>query len=639
MRLETLFERCKCISFDIFDTLVNRDVARPGDIFKICEREYGRRYGSSGIDGFSAAREECERRLRKSQGREVTLCQIYAEIEKMSDGDVAGRYRELEVQAEIDLSAANPRGRRIYERARRTGKRIIITTDMYLDRDAIEKILWKNGYGGYGAIYLSSELGLTKNKGDIYPFILEREGIGPSELLHIGDNPKSDILRARMNGIRAWRIGDSGRRWSAGAAGRKGGNAIFSGAMESFLENRKPLFSGAEERAAGYACLGPMLYGFLEWVDAQCALEGVERILFFSRDGYLMEKMYKRMRRRCNAEFSYFYASRRALQVASLHIDPSYDAMVDAMAFPRVADVAWLLNSWGLDASRHHREIERARLSPTSEIRREEIPGHSGLRELFGLLRDDIVENSKRECGAFLSYLREEGCAGRVAIVDIGWNGTMQRAFERIAGHFHLDVAVTGFYLGIVPSAKNQLEYDMRGYLFQKGKNEDLFLRCRYITCMMEAFLVAPHGSLRRYRAEGDGTAGVELEEFEYQGSALYGTIRELQGAAMAFADDFSEKSGYFSNSEIAYSENIMEHFLRPRARVVDFWRGFQMWDGKWVDFVKCGDGGRLRYLFHPRRFIEDFISSSWKIGFLKYVFRLPLPYDKWLVLVRKIYE
>ena len=54
------------VAFDVFDTLIKRDVAVPTGLFRLMG------------DDFYAARIRAEREARAAQSREVTLAEIYA---------------------------------------------------------------------------------------------------------------------------------------------------------------------------------------------------------------------------------------------------------------------------------------------------------------------------------------------------------------------------------------------------------------------------------------------------------------------------------------------------------------------------------------------------------------------------------
>lgn len=62
----------KAVAFDIFDTLLKRDCARPADLFALMEVTH------QAVLGFAGARVAAEAETRQTLGREVTLAEIYA---------------------------------------------------------------------------------------------------------------------------------------------------------------------------------------------------------------------------------------------------------------------------------------------------------------------------------------------------------------------------------------------------------------------------------------------------------------------------------------------------------------------------------------------------------------------------------
>lgn len=82
------------------------------------------------------------------------------------------------------------------------GENVIITTDMYLDRNTISQILSGIGIIEY-TLFLSSETGYTKQTGNLFNYIISNLNIQNSELVHIGDNKRSDYDNAIAKGINA----------------------------------------------------------------------------------------------------------------------------------------------------------------------------------------------------------------------------------------------------------------------------------------------------------------------------------------------------------------------------------------------------------------------------------------------------
>ena len=70
------------VSFDIFDTLIKRNMKRPIDIFPLVEHEFNKQYGG-GLVNFQKKRIEAEYIARKStKSEEITLREIYLNLDE-----------------------------------------------------------------------------------------------------------------------------------------------------------------------------------------------------------------------------------------------------------------------------------------------------------------------------------------------------------------------------------------------------------------------------------------------------------------------------------------------------------------------------------------------------------------------------
>ena len=206
-------QRYNVISFDVFDTLINRAVEKPSDVFELV----GRKAGMSDYKNKRICAEKMARRSNLERGiHEVTLDEIYDYFIKLySDRleeipvDVA-TLKELEIATEYEISRPNAGAQVLFNKIkckRDAGddsiSKVIIVSDMYLSSDVIEKLLYNNGVYGFDRLYVSSMYRCTKKNGDLYSLILKDLGVSADSILHIGDNFISDYLWAKKNGINA----------------------------------------------------------------------------------------------------------------------------------------------------------------------------------------------------------------------------------------------------------------------------------------------------------------------------------------------------------------------------------------------------------------------------------------------------
>ena len=186
------------ISFDIFDTLVERLVDRPEDVFVLLETDFRKAFHKD--LPIARLRKHAEARARTELNlSDVTLEEIYSVM------DVTDTERAWLVKREIELETTLLFPKKsmlpIYGSAVTSGKRVVLTSDMYLPESVLVNILAKCGIRGYSHIYLSSIERKTKRDGTLFKEISNREGVPFSSILHIGDNARSDFLVPRSLGI------------------------------------------------------------------------------------------------------------------------------------------------------------------------------------------------------------------------------------------------------------------------------------------------------------------------------------------------------------------------------------------------------------------------------------------------------
>lgn len=200
---ESLIRDNSLISFDVFDTLILRPgIAAPSDIFDLLHTE---------DSDFKKARIEAERIVREEGKRrgfgDIKLEQIYNMLypdnpEKQQEGI------DAEISIELKVCKANPEALAFFNsiREKQNSPRIIIISDMYLDKHTIETILTNCGYNLAGVnVYVSSEYGKTKRNGSLFKTVMKVEQVEkPEEVLHIGDSIISDYLNPRRVGMKSY---------------------------------------------------------------------------------------------------------------------------------------------------------------------------------------------------------------------------------------------------------------------------------------------------------------------------------------------------------------------------------------------------------------------------------------------------
>lgn len=295
------------ISFDIFDTLLLRPYVKPTDLFLHLEQ-------SEKADGFADERIAAERRARKihSDKEDITIDEIYAEID--------GKYQHLK-QKEMDLERQvlqpNPEIKEIYDYAKAQGKRIIIISDMYLPEKFLTKVLHEKGFTGFEKLYVSGEHGKTKGSGHLYQQVLTDLNIKPKTMLHIGDNVHSDKKQAERYGITTLQCTKAidklfARHERAKRLYEKHPDNLAVSVLLGLLA--LPSYPENYWQDFGYQYAGPVILGYMQWLEKQLRKDNISEVMFLARDGYTLEKVFNLIKT-ANFKTHYFYAP-RALSLA-----------------------------------------------------------------------------------------------------------------------------------------------------------------------------------------------------------------------------------------------------------------------------------------------------------------------------------
>lgn len=192
-------EKHDIISFDIFDTLVMRNVYYNKDVFRIMAQELDAVWN---IDFFEI-RTEAERVL--SQERYPYIEEIYGYISERYPC-LKGHEQTLidrEIALETELILPRHDMVEIFYLAQKLQKQVYIVSDMYMHHDTLAAILEKKGIRGYHKMLVSSEYNSSKPQHLFDHYLKE---VPQGTYLHIGDSWACDILPSGPLGIDSFRL-------------------------------------------------------------------------------------------------------------------------------------------------------------------------------------------------------------------------------------------------------------------------------------------------------------------------------------------------------------------------------------------------------------------------------------------------
>ena len=137
MKILRELNKYNIISFDIFDTLLLRTVANSRDVFEeVWEQAGDIKLTDISKKEFMKLRMEMERRARNNKkefNREVTLSDIYSEFPKFIVSDIE-KLERLEVETEKRVCYRNDFMWEVVKRLSKAGKKLVLLSDMYLEK-------------------------------------------------------------------------------------------------------------------------------------------------------------------------------------------------------------------------------------------------------------------------------------------------------------------------------------------------------------------------------------------------------------------------------------------------------------------------------------------------------------------------
>ncbi|MCL2363879.1 MAG: glycosyltransferase [Defluviitaleaceae bacterium] len=341
---------CKYISFDVFDTLVKRPFYNPDDIFYLMDKTFQTLVcGNISFHKIRRASEDAARfNLYKSgtNYQDCNLSEIYAAMQEEYgiSAEAAKTLMEEEIRLELEFITPRNAARELYEVAKACSKKILIISDMYLNKRTMVEILNKCNYKEYEHLFVSSEARVTKHhSGELFAHVLKELKISAAEVLHIGDTWQSDITNAQAHGMQAiffpkakdifeGKI-DNGYNYLydmelACGMSVNYGKTLDSVCMRimlgivcnSYFDNPyRTTYIGSKYNAdpylTGYFPVGMHLAGLCKWMFSQAAEHGYSRIAYLARDGHLPILAHKTAAKYMNnlPKAEYYVASRKSV--------------------------------------------------------------------------------------------------------------------------------------------------------------------------------------------------------------------------------------------------------------------------------------------------------------------------------------
>jgi len=441
----------KIIAFDIYDTLLCRPLLDAESTKAIVAERFGGKAGKRYLEYRPIA----EGQAREAAGKDIGMTEIFASLGKLtglSDKTLA-QLRSLE--EEVEKASVGPRsgGVELYRQALATGKPVVLISDMFLPRVVVEESLRSNGLTGWSMLFLSNEIGLRKDRGDLYVHVISHYGISPAEMVMVGDNERSDIQIPCDMGVVGIHVlkpvefarglprfrplieknekrGDLGLELSLGLVLKQNFSAISYPQLDTESLVQPTPFN------IGYSLIGPLLVGLSQWLVENARRDGIDHLYFLAREGQLLKCVYdiwsEGLKNLPRAD--YLILSRRTVSVPMIKSFDHILKIARIKYFPNTIS-NFLYERYGIQLSAERWAQLSAQLqwhsNSTVEVDNQHI---EHLLPLLHALEKEIIAHAATEYGALKHYLgtMRLGESDRQAVVDVGYSATIQGYLNRL---------------------------------------------------------------------------------------------------------------------------------------------------------------------------------------------------------------
>ena len=457
-------------SFDVFDTCVSRNYTHPTDLFF----DLGVRLAPLSLPGrkiLSLARKFKQSRIRAEKrayrcahpAECANIYEIYDQFRIPSHLEMS-KSEIIDAEITLERESIYPIREMTNEinRLRDEGNMIIFISDMYLPGNVLTPILRSlNVMHESDKLYVSCDARLTKRSGNLFRYVLESENLKPADIIHVGDNHRSDILAAKKLGISTRHF----RKAHLNSSERKillRGVSTSTTSMLAALSRKSRLTAPASELKESseldhllHSTISPFLLSFVNWVLDEARSSGTKRLYFVARDGQILHNIASELMREDDSiELRYLYGSRKAWLAPS--ITPDSMAWMSLVALPGQKNTYQdMLSRMGLD------EAAQLQIKTALEIENDDWRATLSQQKahdfLHRILADPVTSkivmrttNQARQ--TVIQYLSEEGLLDNVrwALVDTGWTLNCQAALKRILSDAKAEqLNPHGFYLAL----------------------------------------------------------------------------------------------------------------------------------------------------------------------------------------------
>ncbi|CAM4228323.1 HAD hydrolase-like protein [Zobellia roscoffensis] len=570
----TRFSNKDVIFTDFFDTLVHRTV-HPNYALRLWGKFMVRELGMSlSSEVLFTIRNESLSYVAKKQGRstlettyEDVIKEVYQRLVNSNNlhdtpfSKFKLLFEKADFIAETSVQFKNEELVKILSHFKQKGYRIYLISDFYLSKKIISKILEFHKIEHlFDDVFTSATAGESKERGGLYPYVLNKTNTEATSVLMIGDNKKSDVTNAAKHNIDSLHL----KHFSHKFRNKKN---LFGSDKGDFKKVCNTIESKCLKSDYLFSEYIIHFYFFTERLYINAKKNGIKDLYFLAREGHFLKQLFDSYQ-----EMNLFQSEEK---IHTHYLKASRQSATQLALRPLAEeDFEKLMKKFG-DMSLEHfldwfpfSDDTKNSIIKNIPVDKDETTANFFSSHTMDHLRKNIIfqeayeKNRILQKTAFLKYLESFGANYRedgLALVDVGWGGTMQ---ESIYKFFKREIPVTGYYLGLKEIYTIEEDTKRYGLNFSIYPNHDFSDDILMANGQLyEQLLAAPHGSTLSYQFAEEGKSPT----VEYHEPSEKKVYDEYIGSTQEYM--FSEFKNLFAQLRpIDYSQTVTQEYLTDMA-------------------------------------------------------------------------
>jgi predicted HAD superfamily hydrolase len=426
----------KIISFDFFETIVDRSISKPSDIYffigkKLKDEEY---YN---------IRKKIDSDLENNTNFQYSFTDIRNQLIKLGKYSLKEINKRILLEKYYEKKFIFPRLEivNLIKDIKKKKKILYLISDTHHSKKFIIFLLKKFKINLFDKIYISSEMNKSKKDGSVFLFLKNKR------IYHMGDNIDSDYEIPKKIGIRSRHIENINTiilksnfskiyafnnnlycKILIGIFKKKISEIIF----KNIFNSKKKNYITFELEDLGYVFFGPLSLVFGLFISKISQDNKIQKLLLMSREGYFIKKLIYILKKYIKfPDFNYFYTSRKVSTQS---------------AIKNLENIVNIFSPHDFNGNLYDLFLERFSIKLRTSEKKKFIKIYNKKKqiEIMKIYKSKILAKSLILRNRYLEYIKNLiQNKKRIAFVDQGVFGTSQKNIERITNKIFFGIYVT----------------------------------------------------------------------------------------------------------------------------------------------------------------------------------------------------